>query len=84
MEALEKRLRGRGTEQEEQIQTRLKNAATELAYGREAGNFDRVFVNADLKSCFEDMVGVFREWYPHLVEVAPDDEQKNCTSCVVS
>ena len=51
---------------------------------QEAGNFDRVFVNADLKSCFEDMVLVFKEWYPHLVEMAPDDEQKNCTSCVVS
>ena len=33
MEELEKRLRGRGTEKEEQIQTRLGNAAKELEYG---------------------------------------------------
>jgi Guanylate kinase len=33
MEALEKRLRGRGTETEEQLNTRLGNAAKELEYG---------------------------------------------------
>lgn len=32
-EDLEKRLRGRGTETEEQIKTRLENAAKELEYG---------------------------------------------------
>ena len=32
-EDLEKRLRGRGTETEEQIKTRLGNAAKELEYG---------------------------------------------------
>jgi guanylate kinase len=80
---LEKRLRGRGTETEGQIQTRLGNAAKELDYGQQAGNFDRVFVNADLKACFEDMVQAFLAWYPHLVETAPDDEPKNCT-CIVS
>lgn len=84
MEELEKRLRGRGTETEEAIKKRLGNAAKELEYGREAGNFDRVFVNADLKGTFEDMVSAFREWYPHLDEVAPDDApDKNCT-CTIS
>lgn len=82
---LEKRLRGRGTETEEAIQTRLGNAAKELEYGQQAGNFDRVFVNADLKKCFEDLADCIKEWYPHLVEVAPDDEQKTCSSnCIVS
>ncbi|KAL7580350.1 hypothetical protein ACA910_004379 [Epithemia clementina (nom. ined.)] len=85
MEALEKRLRGRGTETEDQVKTRLGNAAKELEYGQQAGNFDRVFVNADLKQCFEDLVECIKEWYPHLVEMAPDDDQKTCTSkCVVS
>lgn len=83
MEELEKRLRGRGTETEEQVKTRLANAAAELAYGQEAGNFDRVFVNAGLKECFESMVAAFKEWYPHLVEVAPEDGPKSCT-CEVS
>lgn len=85
MEALEKRLRGRGTEAEEQVKTRLANAAKELEYGQQAGNFDRVFVNADLKQCFEDLVECVKEWYPHLVEMAPDDDTKTCSSkCLVS
>lgn len=83
-EELEKRLRGRGTETEEAIQTRLGNAAKELAYGNAAGNFDRIFVNADLKATFEDMASFFKEKYPHLNEVAPDDDEtKNC-ACVIS
>lgn len=84
MEELEKRLRGRGTENEEQVKTRIGNATKEMEYGQQAGNFDRVFVNADLKECFEDMVLAFKEWYPHLIEMAPDDEDKSCTSCTVS
>ena len=83
-EELEKRLRGRGTETEEAIQTRLGNAAKELAYGNAAGNFDRIFVNADLKATFEDMASFFKEKYPHLNEVAPDDDEpKNC-ACAIS
>ena len=44
---------------------------------------DRAFVNADHKATFEDLASAFKEWYPHLNEVAPDDEQKNC-ACVIS
>jgi guanylate kinase len=81
---LEKRLRGRGTETEESIKKRLGNAAKEMAYGQEAGNFDRIFVNADLNETFEVMATAFRGWYPHLNEVAPDDKDpKNCT-CAIS
>jgi len=67
---LEKRLRGRGTETEDAIQTRLANAAAELEYGETQGNFDRIFVNADLDKCFEDMEQQFKEWYPNLAEAA--------------
>lgn len=85
MEELEKRLRGRGTETEEAVAKRLANAAKELDYGQEAGNFDRIFVNADLDATFEDLATTFKEWYPTLDEEAPDDEQKNCTSkCMIS
>jgi guanylate kinase len=69
MEELEKRLRGRGTETEEAITKRLRNAAKELEYGQTAGNFDRIFVNADLNATFEEMVTAFKEWYPHLKEM---------------
>jgi hypothetical protein len=53
---------------------------------QQAGNFDRIFVNADLKTTFDDVAISFREWYPHLNEVAPDedDEPKSCKTCVVS
>jgi guanylate kinase len=84
MDELEKRLRGRGTETEEAIKKRLGNAKKEMDYGHEAGNFDRIFVNANLNGCFEDIASAFREWYPHLDEVAPDDPPKNCTSCRIS
>ena len=88
MEILEKRLRGRGTETEEAVKNRLGNAQKEMDYGQQAGNFDRIFVNADLHETFEDMVKCFREWYPHLDEVAPEDDgrgpnAKNCT-CNIS
>ncbi|KAG7366452.1 guanylate kinase [Nitzschia inconspicua] len=80
MDELEKRLRGRGTETEDAIKKRLGNAKKELDYGQQSGNFDRIFVNADLEATFEELVASFKEWYPELDEVAPDDDPKNCTS----
>eukprot|EP00531_Pseudo-nitzschia_arenysensis_P011474 CAMPEP_0116120716 /NCGR_PEP_ID=MMETSP0329-20121206/3321_1 /TAXON_ID=697910 /ORGANISM="Pseudo-nitzschia arenysensis, Strain B593" /LENGTH=215 /DNA_ID=CAMNT_0003614499 /DNA_START=54 /DNA_END=701 /DNA_ORIENTATION=+ len=85
LEELEKRLRGRGTETEESIKKRLANSKKEMDYGHQAGNFDRIFVNAGLKECFEELVSTIKENYPELDEVAPDDEEKNCTSnCIIS
>lgn len=85
LDELEKRLRGRGTETEESITKRLANSKGEMEYGHEAGVFDRIFVNADLKETFEEMASVVKEQYPNLDEVAPDDEPKHCTSkCVIS
>ena len=55
-----------------------------MDYGHSAGNFDRIFVNANLKEAFEELAAAIKENYPELDEVAPDDEQKNCTSnCVI-
>ncbi|WOH00076.1 hypothetical protein DCAR_0519432 [Daucus carota subsp. sativus] len=51
-EELEKRLRARGTETEEQIQKRLRNAKNELEKGREPGLFDHMLVNDDFDSCY--------------------------------
>ena len=85
LEELEKRLRGRGTETEESIKKRLANSAKEMEYGHAAGNFDRIFVNADLKEAFEELASAIKDNYPELDEIAPDDEQKNCTSnCIIS
>lgn len=65
MEELEKRLRGRGTETEEAVLKRIKNAKGELEYGTDE-NFDRVFTNDDLDKTFESIVSQFQEWYPQL------------------
>ena len=48
MEILEKRLRGRGTDSEEDIHTRLDKAQSELAFAH--GKFDVEIVNNDLNT----------------------------------
>jgi guanylate kinase len=85
---LETRLRNRNTETEEAIRTRLQNAQSELDYGQTSGNFDRVFVNADLQECFKDMDQQFQDWYPHLIAVVSEDDDKakndkNCTCRII-
>lgn len=52
LEALEARLRGRGTDSEATIQKRLKNARDEIA---EASKFDLEIVNDDLEQCYEEL-----------------------------
>ncbi|KAH8883423.1 guanylate kinase [Thozetella sp. PMI_491] len=54
-EELEKRLRGRGTEKEESIQARLRQAKNELAYSKEPGAYDRLIVNDDLPKAFAEL-----------------------------
>ncbi len=66
IEALESRLRGRGTETEEKIQIRLKNAIDELAYGNESGNFDAYIVNNDLEVAIQEVTSTLQSWYPEL------------------
>lgn len=51
-EELEKRLRARGTETEEQVQKRLRNAREELEQGKSSGLFDHILVNDDLETCY--------------------------------
>lgn len=54
-EDLEKRLRGRGTEEEEQIQKRLRNAKKELELGRNSMLFDHILVNDNLETCYQSL-----------------------------
>lgn len=68
MEELEKRLRVRGTESEESVVKRIKNAKGELEYGMQEGNFDRVFTNDDLNNTFNALVEQLEEWYPQLAD----------------
>ncbi|KAK3295378.1 guanylate kinase [Chaetomium fimeti] len=53
-EALEARLRGRGTEDEGSIQKRLTQAKAELAYA-ETGVHDKVIINDDLDKAFREL-----------------------------
>ena len=54
---LERRLRGRGTDSEEVIQRRLRDAATDMGHWRE---FDYVVVNDDFERALGDLQGVVR------------------------
>jgi len=76
MEQLEQRLRGRGTEKEEDIKIRLGNAAKEMAYGQTQGEFDFYLTNDDLKSSFEKLVSKIKELYPNLIEAKPESKPK--------
>ena len=58
IEELEDRLRGRGTETEDQIQTRLETARTELAA---ASEFDFQIVNDDLALAASTIVDLVRK-----------------------
>jgi len=54
-EELEKRLRGRGTDGEEQIFLRLKAARTEMQSMSEMGLFDFCIVNSDLSQAYAEL-----------------------------
>ncbi|OAY43185.1 guanylate kinase 2 [Manihot esculenta] len=55
MEELEKRLRARGTEAEEQILKRLRNAEAEMEQGKSSGIFDHILYNDELEECYENL-----------------------------
>jgi guanylate kinase len=52
LEALEKRLRGRGTDPDEVIRERLKNARTEIL---RADDYDHLVINDDVAKAYEDL-----------------------------
>ena len=54
-EALEARLRSRGTESEERIAERLARARSEVAFADTPGVYDRVIVNDDLRRAYEEL-----------------------------
>lgn len=62
-EELETRLRGRGTETEDKIQLRLKNATAELEAASRPNLFDKVVVNKDVGQCATDVEMVLSDWF---------------------
>lgn len=63
---LERRLRGRGTENEETIQRRLSNAFGEIEYAKQPGSYEYLLVNDDLDKSFNILMKKLIEWYPQL------------------
>lgn len=63
MEELEKRLRGRGTEEEEKILVRMANAKGEMDFGTPE-NFDAIVVNDDIDKCAEEVLALVKQWNP--------------------
>ena len=55
VQTLEARLRGRGTETEDSLQKRLKQAEKELEYSKTPGVHDRIIVNDDLDRAFGEL-----------------------------
>ncbi|KAK8514686.1 hypothetical protein V6N13_103159 [Hibiscus sabdariffa] len=55
MGELEERLRLRGTETEEQVQKRLRNAEAEIEQGKSSGIFDHILCNDNLEKCYENL-----------------------------
>lgn len=54
-EALEARLRGRGTEKEDDLQKRLDQARIELEYASTLGVYDKIIVNDDLERGYKEL-----------------------------
>jgi guanylate kinase len=72
-EELEKRLRARATETEEQIQKRLRNARAELDQSNTPGLFDHLLVNDDLETCYENLKKLL---------LLDDDHEDSDDSCI--
>jgi len=54
VEILEKRLRGRGTDKEEAILERLKQAEKEIEFSKTPGVHDQIIVNDDLEKAWKE------------------------------
>jgi guanylate kinase len=58
LEVLEERLRGRGTDSDETIALRLKNAVDELAFAKEKGKYEHVVVNDDFDAAVKELAEI--------------------------
>jgi len=58
MEILEKRLRGRGTEDEATIQKRLTNAVTEMNFAKAEGKYKYIVINNNLKTAETEIASI--------------------------
>lgn len=68
LEELEKRLRCRGTETEEQITLRTRNAKEEVAFSREKDIFDHLLVNDNLDTAVNELCTLALGWFPLILK----------------
>lgn len=61
---LERRLRDRNTDSEEQIKLRIQNAAAQIDYGLQAGNFDLIIENSSLDRTVQEISEALKLWFP--------------------
>ncbi len=57
LKVLEERLRGRGTDDEESVKKRLDQADKEMAFAKEDGAHDRIIVNDNLDTAYQQVEG---------------------------
>lgn len=55
LEEMERRLRSRGTDSEEVIQTRLTNAQAEIEFAQSQGKYEYQLINDDLETCAKEL-----------------------------
>lgn len=60
-ETLEERLRGRGSEDEETLKTRLNTAKKEIAYAATNNVFDLTIINDELERSYAELKGFFQQ-----------------------
>eukprot|EP00949_MAST-11_sp_MAST-11-sp1_P003604 g3604.t1 len=70
LDELENRIRDRGTAEVEDVDAMLKTALSDMEYGTRSGNFHKVLLNDDLDECYEQLVALLFEWYPHIEGMA--------------
>jgi guanylate kinase len=58
MQVLEERLRGRHSDSEETIRTRLANAVDEMAFAHREGKYEHTMVNDELGRVKAEIVGL--------------------------
>lgn len=55
VEILEQRLRGRGTDSEDAVQKRLKQAEAEMSFAKGEGIHDKIVVNDELDRAYKEV-----------------------------
>jgi len=69
IEALEKRLRDRGTETEESLKKRLDAAHAEMEYSKEKDAFHHIIVNDSLDIAYEKLKGVLLRYIDEIIKL---------------